>query len=66
MIREALRNAAAHAAAGTIRISINQTNSAVMLGIEDDGYGFDPDAVDHAVHFGLQLMHERLEMIGGP
>jgi signal transduction histidine kinase len=65
VIREAVRNAATHAAPGIIRISINQTNSAVMLAIEDDGCGFDPDAVDHAAHFGLQLMHERLEMIGG-
>jgi signal transduction histidine kinase len=65
VVREAVWNAVRHATASTIRISILQMGDAVKLQVVDDGVGFDPGAVDSKFHFGLQLMNERLEMIGG-
>jgi two-component system NarL family sensor kinase len=63
--REALRNAARHADATTIRISLSRDGSDMRLIIEDDGRGFDPQSVDAEGHFGLQLMKERVELAGG-
>jgi signal transduction histidine kinase len=63
--REALRNAARHADAVTIRISLSRGGSDMRLIIEDDGSGFDPNLVDADRHFGLQLMKERVELAGG-
>jgi signal transduction histidine kinase len=63
--REALRNAARHADAATIRISLSRGGSDMRLLIEDDGGGFDPHIVDADRHFGLQLMKERVELAGG-
>lgn len=63
--REALRNAARHAAATTIRVGLAREGSDMRLFIEDDGRGFDPHSVDSEQHFGLQLMKERVELAGG-
>ena len=35
------------------------------LSIRDDGHGFDIAGVDQSLHFGLQLMKERVEAAGG-
>ena len=35
------------------------------LTVSDDGRGFDPEEVDKNSHFGLQLMAERVEAVGG-
>jgi signal transduction histidine kinase len=33
--------------------------------VKDDGVGFDPMAVDREVHFGLQLLAERVDAAQG-
>ena len=33
--------------------------------IEDDGVGWDPEALPDRLHFGLQTMRERAEGLGG-
>jgi signal transduction histidine kinase len=33
--------------------------------VEDDGIGFEPESVDQQTHFGLSLMRERIEIVGG-
>jgi signal transduction histidine kinase len=63
--REALRNAARHSEATTIRIRLVRDHADMRLIIEDDGKGFDPHLVDADRHFGLQLMKERVELAGG-
>jgi signal transduction histidine kinase len=35
------------------------------LTVSDDGIGFDPESVDKDGHFGLQLMAERTQAVGG-
>jgi signal transduction histidine kinase len=37
----------------------------MRLMVEDDGAGFQPDLVDENLHFGLQLIRERVELAGG-
>lgn len=61
--REATTNAAKHASAGTLRVSLAQRGNEVRMLMEDDGAGFDPDASRPG--FGLRSMRERAAAIGG-
>lgn len=63
--REALRNAARHAHASDIRLSVTRDGSDMWILISDNGVGFTPGSVDEDQHFGLQLMRERVELAGG-
>jgi|GEM_PF-644057 len=61
---EAVRNAARHSAAETIRIDGVVTGTTGRLMVSDDGKGFDAKA-DYPGHFGLVGMRERAAAIGG-
>lgn len=63
--REALTNAATHARANAIRLTLQQEENYARLQIDDDGIGFDSRRVDFGRHFGLSLMRERAELLGG-
>jgi signal transduction histidine kinase len=63
--REALINALKHAEAKRITVSLEDMGEAVMLLVDDDGCGFDPDEVDSTLHFGLGVMQERVRRAGG-
>ncbi len=62
--REAVNNAIVHAEASEINLSLIAGSGQVELHIEDDGYGFDPQAVGEG-HLGIRIMQERAAMIGG-
>ena len=65
VIQEAVSNALRHARAGTIRVSLRDEPDALLLAIEDDGIGFDPEAVSQRAkrgeHLGLLGMTERVQ-----
>ena len=65
--QEALTNVHKHASATEVRMTLDAPNGGARLTIEDDGLGFDSDAV--AAHprrgIGLRNMRERLADIGG-
>lgn len=64
----ALANVAQHARAGEVKVHILRRPKTVLLEVEDDGAGFDPDrrARDgRREHLGLLGMKERVEMAGG-
>lgn len=61
--QEALRNVVKHARAHSLRVELLTTSTQVSLTIQDDGQGFDPQAVP-ADHFGLRIMRERAAAIG--
>lgn len=61
--QEALNNVAKHAQARQVRVAVRNADGAVTLLIEDDGRGFDREAVP-AGHFGLDIMRERAEAVG--
>ena len=69
MVQEAVSNALRHAGAALIRVTLRDEPDALRLVIEDDGVGFDPEAVSQRVkrgeHLGLLGMTERVRNAGG-
>ncbi|HEX9123072.1 MAG TPA: ATP-binding protein [Actinomycetota bacterium] len=63
--REAMTNAARYAEARRICVSLQVDQGVIRLVVEDDGRGFLPASVDREAHFGIELMRERVELIGG-
>jgi signal transduction histidine kinase/ligand-binding sensor domain-containing protein len=69
VVQEAVNNALRHARATLIRVTLRVEPDALRLVIEDDGVGFDPEAVSLRVkrgeHLGLLGMTERVRNAGG-
>jgi two-component system, NarL family, sensor histidine kinase UhpB len=62
IVQESINNAIKHAQAHNIAIKLEAAQTgALQLTIKDDGRGMDIDAVDHANHFGLLGMRERVQ-----
>ena len=64
ILQEAFTNAAKHAKATHVRVSIACESGGCSMEIEDDGVGFDPKVV-HTQGHGLFGMRQRLESRGG-
>jgi signal transduction histidine kinase len=62
--QEALNNVSKHAEAGEVEVKLVCDQSHVALSIRDSGRGFDPQKIPVG-RFGLEMMGERLERIGG-
>ncbi len=62
--QEALHNVVKHANAHAARISLSRQRNRLLLSIEDDGTGFDPDRVARG-HLGLHGMRQRADAIRG-
>jgi nitrate/nitrite-specific signal transduction histidine kinase len=67
IIQEALTNVRKHAKTSRAWVCLEQEDSRLRITIEDDGRGFDPARVEWAGqrYFGLQIMRERAESVGG-
>lgn len=67
IVKEALNNIAKHAKAKNISIVLRFSTEQIYVFIEDDGMGFDSMASRGAINanFGLDIMRERAEKIGG-
>jgi signal transduction histidine kinase/ligand-binding sensor domain-containing protein len=69
VIQEAVSNALRHAQPATIRVTLRDEPQALRLVIEDDGIGFDDEAVSRRIrrgeHLGLLGMTERVRSAGG-
>lgn len=66
IIQEALLNAQKHAACRQIQVSVRREDERVAVEIRDDGCGFnEEDGCARAGHFGLDVMRERAERLGG-
>jgi len=67
--QEAVNNAARHAEASNVKITLRNTGKAAVLEIVDDGKGFqipeDIASLRVAGHRGLSNMKERMSIIGG-
>lgn len=63
--QEALANAAQHAQARRVQVSLLREHGRLVLTISDDGCGFDLRSVDAASHLGIRGMRERAEAAGG-
>lgn len=64
LIQEILNNMKKHAQAKTITLSVMQENDTLIITIQDDGIGFDPNFIP-AGHYGLIGMKERVLYLGG-
>ncbi|SRR5579884_759017 len=62
VVQEALNNCAKHSQASTIRIKVQQEPDRLILTIQDDGQGFDPQQIKGLGLLGIQ---ERVARLGG-
>jgi signal transduction histidine kinase len=65
IIQEALANVRKHAAADHARVRVERDGAWLRVAIEDGGAGWDREAAAGGLHFGLQMMRERAESLGG-
>ncbi len=63
--REALTNIERHSGASQAEVSISWEPNCLAVQISDNGQGFHPEAVDERQHYGLSIMRERIESVGG-
>lgn len=63
--QEALANAAKHAGATQLRVSVRRDNNHVNLIVRDDGVGFDQNEVERLLGHGLSNMSLRARTVGG-
>jgi two-component system sensor histidine kinase DegS len=65
-IQEALINVRKHAKINRAVIRLGRDEDQVRISVEDQGRGFDPARLPRRnSSFGLQIMHERVESVGG-
>ena len=73
IVQEALTNVLKHARAATVSVSVDHRPEEMRVIVEDDGIGFDPDAVPRPPadgspakpRLGLSGIRERLSLLGG-
>ena len=65
--QEAISNVLKHADATQLEVSLEERNGRIILAVEDNGSGFEPEAVSQrgTQTWGLKIMQERIESIGG-
>jgi signal transduction histidine kinase len=64
--QEALRNAATHGSARRVSLSITRNSESIELLVQDDGAGFDREAIGRRGDgLGLVSMEERARLVGG-
>ena len=66
MVQEGMTNAARHSGARTINVVVAQRDGVTQAIIEDDGRGFDVEAVRKSgASVGIHGMQERADLVGG-
>lgn len=66
LIQECLNNIAKHSCCQNVTLSLTSADSRLLLEVEDDGVGFDPDGVlKKPGSFGLAGIRERVALMGG-
>ena len=65
VLRETLRNVVRHSGAARAGVSLRTENGDLVIVVEDDGVGFDPTLPAPKGHFGLRLLEDTLNDVGG-
>jgi signal transduction histidine kinase len=63
--QESLQNTAKHSGARNVSVRLGFKKGAIVLTIQDDGAGFDPEAVKGHGGIGLISMEERARLVKG-
>ncbi len=64
-MQELLSNAVHQNQANLVKIQLDLGDTLVKLSVDDNGKGFDTDALGKEANLGLKLIKERTEMLGG-
>jgi signal transduction histidine kinase len=64
IVREAIQNVRKHANAQSVRLEVRRAEDELRLYVVDDGVGIDEDGGESG-HFGMELMRELAEDLGG-
>jgi len=64
IVQEALTNVRKHSDATQVWVRVSTRDHQFRVAIEDNGRGFQPEPGD-GLHFGLQMMRERAQSVGG-
>jgi two-component system sensor histidine kinase DegS len=64
-VQELMGNAARHSQATLLKLNVDLTDELIRVSVDDNGKGFDPDAVQNEKSLGIKLIRERTEMLGG-
>ena len=64
-MQELISNAVHQNQATLVKIQTDMGDSTIKLSVDDNGKGFDPEAIEKEANLGLKLIKERAEMIGG-
>lgn len=65
IMQESLTNVAMHAQASRVDILLNRRSGCLVMTIEDNGVGFDPNLIANETRLGLFGIRERVDMLGG-
>jgi len=64
-LQELLGNSARHSQASVVKVLIDMSESLVKVTVDDNGKGFNPDALRQGNSLGINLIRDRVEMLGG-
>jgi len=64
-IQELLGNASRHSQASLVKLLVDIGENVVKVVVDDNGKGFDPEALKNSSSLGLNLIRERVETVGG-
>ncbi len=64
-LQELLGNASRHSQATMIKIMIDMSENSVKMTVDDNGKGFNTDILEQGNSLGLNLIRDRVEMLGG-
>ena len=64
-LREGVINAIRHARTSELKLSLSQKGNICTAILQDNGSGFDLTAAQSSTHYGLRIMKERIQNVGG-
>lgn len=67
VIRECCLNAMEHSGCQSLSVEVKNDKQCIEIKVEDDGIGFDVEEILATMsnHYGLKIMKERIELLGG-